>query len=109
MKLMIDSDFANINLMSTMLRRNNHKIRENEILKNAKESHPVIEKAARAISDWQSERDWIFQTDRAVRTIEAIASELSKEGYQEAASYLRRVVKTDSYKPRVKDEVTYEK
>lgn len=89
--------------MTTTLRRVNHKMREEDVLKSTEESHPVIEKAARAISDWQSERDWIFQTDRAVRVIEALASELSKEGHKDASDYLRRIVKEDSHKPKSKD------
>lgn len=86
--------------MATTLRRVNHKIREAEALESTKEFHPVIEKASRAISDWQSERDWFFQTDRAVRVIDAIASELSKEGHKDAADYLRRIVKNNEHKPK---------
>lgn len=98
MKLTTDYD-----MMTSELRRINHKMRETQILEEAEYFHPVIEKASRAISDWQSERDWYFQTDRAIRTIEVIATELTKEGHREAADYLLRIVENSAPKPRTKD------
>lgn len=91
--------------MTSELRRINHKMREAQILEETESFHPVIEKASRAISDWQSERDWIFQTDRAVRTLEVVATELNKEGHKAAADYLLRIVDNSTPKPRVKDQI----
>ena len=62
--------------------------------------HPVIEQVSRAISDWHSERDWFFQTDRAMRVIDSLACELNKEGHKSASSYLRRVL--DGNEPKGK-------
>jgi hypothetical protein len=76
--------------MNTTLRHRQNRMREAELSKEEEFFHPVIKNIARAISDWHSERDWFFQTDRAIRTIDAIAVELNKEGHTEAAKYLRR-------------------
>jgi len=77
------------------------KAKEQTILeKDGHNVHPVIEQVSRAISDWHSERDWFFQTDRAMRVIDAIASELNKEGHKSASSYLRRVL--DGNEPKGK-------
>jgi len=86
--------------MNTTLRHKHNQMRESELSKNDKSFHPVIKNIARAISDWHSERDWFFQTDRAIRTIDAIAVELNKEGHKEAAKYLRRIL--DSNEPKAK-------
>lgn len=55
-------------------------------------THPLIERAARAISDWHSESDWPLHTDQAIRAIEAIAEQLNREGYREATEFLRSAV-----------------
>ena len=67
--------------------------------------HPVIEQVSRAISDWHSERDWFFQTDRAMRVIDALACELNKEGHKSASSYLRRVLDDNEPKGKSPDLV----
>lgn len=55
--------------------------------------YPVlIEKTARAISDWRSELDWPVHTDQAVRSIEAIAEVLQREGFMDASQYLRSII-----------------
>ena len=77
------------------------KVKEETILEeDGRNVHPVIEQVSRAISDWHSERDWSFQTDRAMRVIDAIACELNKEGHKSASSYLRRVL--DGNEPKSK-------
>lgn len=67
--------------------------------------HVLIEKTARAISDWQSEMDWPVHTDQAIRTIEAIAEILQREGHLHASSYLRSVVLSEP-RPRRSSSVT---
>ena len=86
--------------MNTTLRHRQNRMREAELSKKEEFFHPVIKNVARAISDWHSERDWLFQTDRAIRTIDAIAVELNKEGHTEAAKYLRRIL--DGNEPKAK-------
>ena len=85
------------------------KTKEETILEqNEYNVHPVIEQVSRAISDWHSERDWFFQTDRAMRTIDTIASELNKEGHKSASSYLRRVLNDNEPKSKSPDLVEVE-
>jgi hypothetical protein len=91
--------------MNTTLRHRQNQMREAELSKNKGSFHPFIENVSRAISDWHSERDWFFQTDRAIRTIDAIAVELNKEGHIEAAKYLRRVLDTNEPKAKSPDLV----
>ena len=91
--------------MNTVLRHKQHQMREAELSKKEETFHPVVENVSRAISDWHSERDWFFQTDRAIRTIDAIAVELNKEGHVEAAKYLRRVLDTNEPKAKSPDLV----
>lgn len=55
-------------------------------------SHPLVEKTARAISDWHSEADWPIHVDRAIRSIEVVAEQLSREGFRDASEYLQSVV-----------------
>ena len=86
--------------MNITLHHRQNRMREAELSKKGKSFHPFIENVSRAISDWHSERDWFFQTDRAIRTIDAIAVELNKEGHTEAAKYLRRVL--DNNEPKAK-------
>jgi hypothetical protein len=76
-------------------------IRESERFEEDTLYHPLIERIARAISDWQSERDWEIHTDQALRVVEALADELQKEGYQGSQDYLRRVIWDSSPKPKV--------
>jgi len=88
------------------LRHTLTKAKEETILeKNEYNVHPVVEQVARAISDWHSERDWFFQTDRAMRVIDAITSELNKEGHKSASSYLRRVLADNEPKSKSPDSV----
>lgn len=86
--------------MNITPRHKQKQMREAELSKKGKSFHPFIENVSRAISDWHSERDWFFQTNRAIRTIDAIAVELNKEGHTEAAKYLRRVL--DNNEPKAK-------
>jgi hypothetical protein len=92
--------------MKTVLRHMNQKTRELELTQTEQDFHPVIERAARAISDWHSERDWIYQTDRAKRVIDALADELNKEGHKEASSYLQRLLTNNQLLPRVPEPCT---
>lgn len=66
--------------------------REQELLDEVPAVHPLIEKTARAISDWQSEMDWPIHTDQAIRAIEAVAEHLKREGHSDAAKHLRTVL-----------------
>lgn len=77
--------------------------REGDIMDEVPAVHPLVEKTARAISDWQSEMDWPIHTDQAIRTVEAVAEQLQREGYDDAASYLRSALWTEA-KPRTKPE-----
>ena len=86
--------------MNTTLRHRQNQMRETELSKEQESFHPVIKNVSCAINDWHSERDWFFQTDRAIRTIDAIAVELNKEGHVDAAKYLRRIL--DSNEPKAK-------
>jgi hypothetical protein len=88
------------------LRHTLTKTKEETILgKDGHSVHPVIEQVSRAISDWHSERDWFFQTDRAMRVIDALACELNKEGHKSASSYLRRVLDDNEPKSKSPDLV----
>jgi hypothetical protein len=49
--------------MNTTLRHRQNRMREAELSKEEEFFHPVVKNVARAISDWHSERDWLFQTD----------------------------------------------
>lgn len=69
--------------------------------------HPVIQNVSRGISDWHSERDWVYQTDRAIRAIDSLAVELNKEGYSEAANYLRRIIDNNEVKAKSPDSVYF--
>lgn len=82
------------------------KVNEETILtEDGRNVHPVIEQVSRAVSDWHSERDWFFQTDRAMRVIDALACELNKEGHKSASSYLRRVLDGNELKGKSPDLV----
>ena len=85
------------------MKRVNKTYRETELLGKTPVVHPLIEKVARGISDWQSERDWVFHTDQAIRVIEVVAEQLGKEGYDMPQDYLRRIIWTDEPKPRQDD------
>jgi hypothetical protein len=88
------------------LRHTLTKVNEETILTEDEHNvHPVIEQVSRAISDWHSERDWFFQTDRAMRVIDALACELNKEGHKSASSYLRRVLAGNEPKSKSPDLV----
>ena len=91
--------------MNIALRHKQNQMREAELSKEKGSFHPFIENVSRAISDWHSERDWFFQTDRAIRTIDAIAVELNKEGHKEAAKYLGRIIDGNELKAKSPDLV----
>lgn len=74
-------------------------IRESDLMTAEVNVHPLVEKAARAISDWHSESDWPLHTDRAIRTIEVVAEYLGREGHIEAKKYLQSMVWSEP-KPR---------
>lgn len=92
-------------MRTTILRHMSQKSKEDDVLENEQYVHPSIERAARAISDWHSEHDWIFQIERAKRVIDAIAGELNREGHREASSYLQRLLINNEPMPRVPDPV----
>ena len=81
------------------IKRVKQKMREEELLDEIPVVHPMIEKVSRAISDWQSEVDWPIHTDQAVRSIEAVAEQLQREGHEAAVKYLRSVIWAEP-KPR---------
>lgn len=65
--------------------------------------HPLLERSARAISDWHTERDWPEHLDQAIRTVEAVAEVLQREGFCDAAAFLRSAVWKEP-KPRMKEQ-----
>lgn len=75
-------------------------LRDSELMSQEHTTHPLIEKSARAISDWHSEVDWPIHVDRAIRTIEVIAEGLAREGYVDAKKYLQSIVWSEQPKPR---------
>lgn len=75
--------------------------REQQLLDEIPAAHALVEKTARAISDWQSEMDWPIHIDQAVRAIEAVAEQLQREGQDQAAAYLRSCLWKEP-KPRPK-------
>ena len=77
--------------------------REEEIMDEVPAVHPMIEKTARAISDWQSEMDWPIHTDQAIRAIESVAEQLQREGFDDAVRYLRSTLWNEP-KPRTEPE-----
>lgn len=77
--------------------------REEEVMDEVPAVHPLVEKTARAISDWQSEMDWPIHTDQAIRSVEAVAEQLQREGFDDAASYLRACLWNEA-KPRTKPQ-----
>jgi hypothetical protein len=81
------------------IKRAKPSVREQDILAEYNKHHPAVEKAARAISDWQSEADWPLHVDKAIRAIEAISEQLGREGFVEAKAYLRSVI-WEEPKPR---------
>ncbi len=83
------------------IKRAKPRVREEELLDEIPAVHPMIEKVSRAISDWQSEVDWPIHTDQAVRSIEAVAEQLQREGHDAAVNYLRSVIWVEP-KPRPK-------
>ena len=70
-------------------------------------AHPLIQKTARAISDWQSEFDWVEHTDQAIRCLEVVSECLRREGMQSASDYLRSIVREPESKR--KKETSFEK
>jgi uncharacterized Zn finger protein len=71
-------------------------------------THPLIEKTARAASDWISGRDWECQVDSTKRVINVLVDELSKKGYEEASNYLKKLLDNKEYKPD-KDNKSFSK
>jgi hypothetical protein len=102
---MVFSDSTTLtNEQLAVMKRANKTFREAELLDEPPVVHPLIEKVARAISDWQSERDWLFHTDQAIRVIETIAEQLGKEGYDMPQDYLRRAIWKEEPKPRQEEQ-----
>lgn len=66
--------------------------RESILLGDEPTVHLVLEKTARAISDWRSERDWYLHLDKAIRSVEAISEYLRREGHDAAATHLQSVL-----------------
>lgn len=70
-------------------------VRDSALIKTMSEDntfHPLVEKTARAISDWHSEADWPLHVDRAIRCIEVAAEQLGREGFRDAKDYLQSVI-----------------
>ena len=97
---MLDFQVQQIELQKIKKRVHQSK-REFEMIETAEDASFLIEKTSRAISDWHSESDWPLHIDQAKRSVEAIAEILNREGYKEAASYLRMNIWKEP-KPRKK-------
>lgn len=76
-----------------------------QAVRNAEVVHPLLERSARAISDWHTERDWPEHLDQAIRTVEAVAEVLHREGYRDASTFLRSAVWKEP-SPRQRDAKT---
>lgn len=74
------------------LKRAKPVIRDSALITQAPTTAPLVEKTARAISDWHSESDWPLHTDQAIRAIEAVAEQLNREGFRDAKEYLQSVL-----------------
>jgi len=81
-------------------------LRDAELMSQETPTHPLIEKSARAISDWHSESDWPIQVDRAIRTIEVIAERLGREGFVDAQKYLQSIIWSE---PKPRTEIAEER
>ena len=74
------------------IKRSNPTQREQTLLNTMPQVSPLIEKAAKAISDWHSEADWALHVDKAIRAIEAVAETLQREGHTDSYEYLSRSI-----------------
>lgn len=70
------------------IKRASPALRETELMESSEKAHPLVEKVARAISDWHSESDWPLHTDQAIRAIEAAGEYLGREGFRDAQEFL---------------------
>lgn len=74
------------------LKRAKPVVRDSALMSDTTFTHPLVERTARAISNWQSESDWPLHVDEAIRSIEVVAEFLSREGYRDAQEYLQSVL-----------------
>ncbi|NBS70896.1 hypothetical protein EBT31_18620 [bacterium] len=74
------------------LKRAKSVVRDSALMSESSFTHPLVEKTARAISNWQSESDWPLHVDEAIRSIEVVAEQLGREGHREAKEYLQSVI-----------------
>ena len=77
------------------LKRAKPGVRDSVLFSETPPVSPLVEKVARAISDWHSEADWPLHTDRAIRAIQAVAEQLNREGYREARDYIESTLWED--------------
>jgi len=85
---MLDTTVHQIELQKIKKRVHNSR-REIEMIETQEDASFLIQKTARAISDWHSEVDWPLHIDQAKRSVEAIAEILNREGFKDASNYLR--------------------
>ena len=86
---------TNSEIKLAYLKRAKPVVRDSALKKTMSEEnafHPLVEKTARAISDWHSEADWPLHVDRATRCVEVVAEQLGREGFRDAKDYLQSVV-----------------
>lgn len=76
----------------SILKRSKPVILDSALMKTELVTHPLIERTSRAISDWHSESDWPIHVDQAIRSIEAVAEYLNREGYRDASDFLQSTV-----------------
>ena len=74
------------------LKRAKPVVRDSALMSDTTFTHPLVEKTARAISNWQTESDWPLHVDEAIRSIEVVAEFLSREGYRDAQEYLQSIL-----------------
>jgi hypothetical protein len=75
-----------------VLKRAKPIIRDSVLMTKAPKIHPLVEKTARAISDWHSEVDWQLHEDKAIRSLEVVAEYLRREGYRDASDFIHSTV-----------------
>lgn len=90
------------NARLSVLKRAKPVIADSALMSTEPTTHPLIEKTAKAISDWHSEYDWPLHVDKAIRAIEAVAEQLNREGYRDANEFLQSTVwKEPKHRTRV--------
>lgn len=80
------------NVRLSVLKRAKPVIRDLALMSATPKIHPLVEKTARAISDWHSEVDWPLHEDQAIRALEVVSEFLRREGHLEASNSLQSAV-----------------